>query len=100
MPCPECEGNSQRAVRAEAAERSLLLFTETFSKLARQLWDIEQETMRRRQERRPPPEGAAPIKKHRYLLVRAESLEGGNEAAENARDAPLAKKGSRRSASA
>jgi hypothetical protein len=68
VPCPECDQNHQRAARCEAAERSLLLFTETFSELAQQLWDLERAIDRRRYRESPPPEGAAPIRKRRFLL--------------------------------
>ena len=74
MPCPECAGNHERAIRAEAAEQSLLLFVETFSNLARQLADIEREADRKRHEANPPPRGAAPVPKQRFLLVSAELL--------------------------
>ena len=67
MPCPECYENCQRARRAEAAEQTLLLFTETVSKLARQLSDLEAEVDRRRREQNPPPAGAQPIRRQRFL---------------------------------
>ena len=76
MPCPECGQNYQRALRAETAEQSLLLFTETFSRLSRQLWQIEQEADRKRYGENPPPPGAAPIKRARYLLVPVDLLGG------------------------
>ena len=69
MPCPECHYNRQRAERAEEAERLLLLFTDTFSLLSRQLADIEAEHLRRHYVENPPPPGAAPLKRRRYLLV-------------------------------
>ena len=74
MPCPECARNHERAIRADAAEQSLLLFVETFSNLARQLADIEREADRLRHEANPPPAGAAPVKKRRFLLIPAELL--------------------------
>jgi hypothetical protein len=72
MPCPECIDNYERARRAEAIERSLLLFTDTFSKLSRDLYQLEAEVDRRRLEEDPPPPGAHPIKKRRLVLVPAE----------------------------
>lgn len=76
MPCAECSTNHERAIRADACERSLLLFMETFSDLARQLADIEREAERKRLENNPPPPGAEPIPKRRFLLVPAELLAG------------------------
>ena len=67
MPCPECDENYQRALRAEATEQTLLLFTETVSKLARQLSDLEAEIERRRRAENPAPPGAQPIRKRRSL---------------------------------
>jgi hypothetical protein len=83
MPCPECDQYRERAARVEAAERSLLLFTELFSKLARQLWELEAEMDRIRYEDNPPPPGAAPVRKRRFLLVPAD-LVGGKPANDSA----------------
>jgi hypothetical protein len=76
MPCPECNQYRQRAARVEAAERSLLLFTELFSKLSRQLWELEADMDRIRYEDDPPPPGAAPVRKRRFLLVPADLVGG------------------------
>ena len=76
MPCADCSTNHERAIRAEAAEQSLLLFYETFSRLSQQLADIEREVERKRLELNPPPSGAEPILKRRFLLVPAELLSG------------------------
>lgn len=76
MPCPECSENHARALRSEAAEKSLLLFMNTFSRLSRQLADIEQEADRRRLEANPPPPGAAPVKRPRFVMVPAETFFG------------------------
>ena len=76
MPCSECATNHDRANRAEAAEKSLLLFVETFSNLSRQLADIEREADRKRHADNPPPPGAKPAPKRRYLLVPAELIAG------------------------
>ena len=76
MSCPECEENRQRAQRAAEAESLLLLFTETFSKLARKLWELEGERDRRRYADNPPPPGASPARKRRFLLLRADLLGG------------------------
>lgn len=74
MPCPECNDNYERARRAETLEQSLLLFTDTVSKLSRQLWELEAEVDRRRYAEDPPPPGAEPIRKRRLVLVPAELL--------------------------
>ena len=76
MPCPECNENYERARRAETVEQSLLLFTDVFSKLARQLWELEAEVDRRRYAENPPPPGAEPIPKRRLVLVPAELVAG------------------------
>jgi hypothetical protein len=76
VPCPECAEYRQRAEQAAVAEQSLLLFTELFSKLARQLWDIEAEAERRRHFDKPPPPGAAPVPKRRFLLIPADMVAG------------------------
>jgi hypothetical protein len=83
MPCPECNQYRQRAARVEAAERSLLLFTELFSKLAHELWELEADIDRIRYEDDPPPPGAAPVRKRRFLLVPAD-LVGGKPANDSA----------------
>jgi hypothetical protein len=83
MPCPECDQYRQRAGRVEAAERSLLLFTELFSKLAHELWELEADIDRIRYEDNPPPLGAAPVRKRRFLLVPAD-LVGGKPANDSA----------------
>lgn len=76
MPCSECAANHDRANRAEAAEKSLLLFVETFSTLSCQLADIEREADRKRHADNPPPPGGVPLPKRRFLLVPAELLAG------------------------
>ena len=80
MPCPECVENYERAQRAAKTEELLLLFTETFSNLARALWQLEQEFDRRRYAANPPPQGAEPRRKRRFLLIPAD-LVGGEPAA-------------------
>ena len=79
MPCPECNENHQRARRAETIEQSMLAFTEMFSKLARQLWELEAEMDRRRYAADPPPPGAEPVRKRRLLLVPADLVGGKSE---------------------
>ena len=76
LSCPECSQKHDRASRVEACEKTLLLFMETFSKLARQIADIEHEADRIRHEGNPPPPGAEPIPKKRFLLVPAELIAG------------------------
>ena len=76
MPCSECAANHDRANRAEAAEKSLLLFLETFSDLSRQLADIEREVDRQRHADNPSPAGVSAPAKRRYLLVPAEMIAG------------------------
>ena len=76
MPCSECAANHDRANRAEAAEKSLLLFVDTFSTLSRQLANIERDVDRNRHADNPPPPGVAPLPKTRFLLVPAGLLAG------------------------
>ena len=76
IPCLDCSANHIRAERLAECERTLLLFMETFSKLARQLAQIELEADRQRQKDSPPPPGVGPIPKKRFLLVPAELLVG------------------------
>jgi len=72
LPCPDCEANHRRASRAEAAERSLLLFAKTLSRLSKQLSDIEQEIRRRRAQQAPPGAELIPRPRYRIALVRSE----------------------------
>lgn len=74
MPCPECAKNHERTEKAQSAEKSLLLFLNTVSKLSEQLVDIEREVIRQRRAANPPPAGAELFDRKRYLLVPADSI--------------------------